>query len=91
MGLKRYLAHYGATHHPHGGMGDFVGDFDTLAEAIATVCKREEEERKGHEQLYSTLPPPWTLDMGRWATVWDSDTGEAVWDEGQTLEPGLVS
>ena len=35
MKAKRYLIFAGADYYPAGGWGDFVGDFDTLEEAIA--------------------------------------------------------
>lgn len=35
--MKNYLAFYGSVYYPRGGMADFVGDYDTLDEAIASI------------------------------------------------------
>lgn len=35
--MKRYLAFYGDIYYPSSGMGDFVGDYDTVEEAIGAI------------------------------------------------------
>ncbi len=35
--MKRYLAFCGDNYYPCGGMNDFIGDFDTLEQAIQAI------------------------------------------------------
>ena len=56
--LKNYLAFYGAVYYPSGGMDDFIGDYDTLEEAIEAI------EKKHKEGGYDVS---WKYD---WANVW---------------------
>lgn len=61
--MKRYFAFYGHNYYPAGGMGDFIGDFDTIDEAI---------ERINQEHLnFGPTSQDW---KSRWKSIWDSET-----------------
>jgi hypothetical protein len=57
--MKRYLAFYWHNYYPGGGMNDFVGDYDTLEEAIQAVKKCHKDD----------LPKDLSYASG---SVWDS-------------------
>ncbi len=40
--MKPYLLFAGPNHYPHGGAGDFVGQYDTLTEAMLFVPPDDE-------------------------------------------------
>jgi hypothetical protein len=40
--MKKYIAFYGLHYYPDGGMGDFIGDFDTIDEAQIAILKQKE-------------------------------------------------
>jgi hypothetical protein len=61
--MKRYLAFYGDIYYPSSGMGDFIGDFDTVEEAVSKI---EMEENGGK----------WAFNYG---SVYDSYLGKDVW------------
>jgi hypothetical protein len=42
--MKKYLAFYGAVYYPSGGMDDFIGDYETLEEAIQSIEERHKQE-----------------------------------------------
>lgn len=52
--MKRYLAFFGQTYYPMGGMNDFIGDFDTVEEAKERI--EEELDDWSYEwcQVYDT-------------------------------------
>jgi hypothetical protein len=41
--MKQYLAFFGATYYPSGGMCDLLGDFDTAEEAIQAIGSAHKE------------------------------------------------
>jgi len=43
--MKNYLAFYGEYYYPSGGMEDFIGDFDTIEEAIQYIEEHHKRER----------------------------------------------
>lgn len=43
--MKKYLAFYGSIYYPSQGMGDFIGDFDILEEAIERINKKNDEKK----------------------------------------------
>lgn len=66
--MKRYLAFYGGEFYPFGGMEDFVGDFDTIEQAMDAIkykhCIDEDRDAKD-----------WDI---CWAHVYDIQTKENV-------------
>lgn len=65
--VQRYLAFKGDCYYPSKGMGDFVGDFAKLEDAIAALTADHKTQKA------------WS-DDDRWATVWDSEIRADVWD-----------
>jgi len=59
--MKQYLAFYGDSYYPSGGMDDFVGDYDTKEEAIESIEKAHLKHRPNDKA--------WEWD---WGNVWDS-------------------
>ena len=59
--MKKYLAFYGAAYYPSGGMDDFIGDYETLEEAIQTINKKHKEDSYGETWEYA------------WASVWSTE------------------
>lgn len=57
--MKNYLAFFGSVYYPCGGMDDFIGDYDTLEEAMQAI---EDAHKK-----YSPEDDKW---LSRWANVW---------------------
>lgn len=59
--MKKYLAFYGDNYYPSGGMGDFIGDFDTKEEAIQAIEEAHKKNRPNDtkwqwvwKQIYDT-------------------------------------
>lgn len=46
--MKNYLAFYGYEFYPSGGMEDFIGDYDTLQEAIDAINEYNKNEDQGN-------------------------------------------
>lgn len=44
--MKRYLAFFFRRHYPEGGMEDFLNDFITVEEALATIQEKLHEEAR---------------------------------------------
>lgn len=65
--MERYLAFKGDDFYPSQGMGDFVGDFAKLEDAVAALTKKY------------TTQKAWN-DYCVWALVWDSESRSDVWD-----------
>ena len=59
--MKRYLAFYGDIYYPLGGMRDFIGDYDSIDEAISAVKEKNKSEWSGTED--------WDV---IWANIYDS-------------------
>ncbi len=55
--MKNYLAFYGSVYYPSGGMADFIGDYDTLEEAIESINQK-------HNKCHNVN---WDCN---WANVW---------------------
>ena len=60
--MKRYFAFYGDIYYPSGGMSDFVGDFDSLEEAVEAI-KTEHHNYRANDILGDF----------DWGEVWDSE------------------
>lgn len=71
--MKRYLAFIGEVYYPSGGMGDFIGDFDTLEEAIIFIKKSVDESKYSE-----TFEQQWGY---TWAHVWDTETRTEAWSK----------
>ncbi len=65
--MERYLAFKGDDYYPSQGMGDFVGDFAKLEDAVAALTTKY------------TTQKAWN-DSSMWAVVWDSESRADVWD-----------
>lgn len=59
--MKRYFAFYGDCYYPSGGMGDFVGDFDTVDECNNYI-----------DLLHSKNRPNDIIWEWAWKSIWDS-------------------
>jgi len=59
--MKRYLTFYGDAYYPNGGMGDFIGDYDTQEEAVKVLGLRHLNHRPDDEKW------EWA-----WGQVWDT-------------------
>lgn len=70
--MKRYLAFCGSVYYPGGGMDDFEGDFDAVADAIAAA---QSDAIKNYPEQ------PWRF---RWAHVYDTHDFRIVWQDGVT-------
>jgi len=76
MPLKRYLSFFGHEYHPLQGMEDFVGDHDTIEQAIEAVEKALRED-----PWPGQTSDPWD---NRWGIVWDSESRADVWESPYT-------
>ncbi|MFN8962494.1 MAG: hypothetical protein ACK5YV_13195 [Betaproteobacteria bacterium] len=65
--MQQYLAFKGDCYYPSQGMGDFVGDFAKLEDAIAALTTDNKTQKA------------WSHDS-KWAVVWDSESRAYVWD-----------
>jgi hypothetical protein len=45
--MKNYLAFYGSTFYPMGGMHDLIGDFDNVEDAIIAIIIKNNQARNG--------------------------------------------
>lgn len=70
--MKRYLAFYGMRYYPMAAMGDFIGDFDNVDEAVNAVKDKAKPDIKiyGEELDYS------------WGRVWDSVERKNIYEIG---------
>ena len=59
--MKNYLSFYGDVYYPSGGMGDFIGDYETKEEAIQAIEKAHKKHRP------DDLKWEWA-----WANVWST-------------------
>ena len=71
--MKQFLAFYGDVYYPSGGMGDYLGDFDTKAEAINSLM---DEARKDAPDANSKKD----LWRYQWAHVYDTHLRARVWE-----------
>lgn len=46
--MKRYLAFEGSEYYPEGGWDDFVGDYDSIEEALKAIKEKQVNYREGH-------------------------------------------
>lgn len=67
--MKEYLAFYGAVYYPSGGMNDFIGDYETLEEAIQSINKKHREESYLDSWDYA------------WASVWSTKDEGIVYEK----------
>jgi hypothetical protein len=67
--MKRYYAFYGDCYYPSGGMDDFVGDYDTIEEAIQAI---EEAQKNNRED---DVKWEWA-----WSHIWDSKDKTKVYE-----------
>lgn len=63
--MKQFLAFYGWFYYPSGGMDDFIGDFNSLGDAIKSVKKQKKKDGED----FTTV----------WGHVWDSKHKKIVW------------
>jgi len=63
--MKRFLVFAGDCYYPHGGMYDFLEDFDTLEEARSFEAKIEEEFKLLWKDNWKNF---------NWTEIWDSET-----------------
>lgn len=63
--MKRFLAFYGDCYYPRGGMGDFLGGFDSKEEAIKAIADKHQSE-------------DWS---DQWAHIYDLELRSEVWTE----------
>jgi len=68
--MKKYLSFYGECYHPCGGMGDFIGDYDTKEEAIQVI---EDAHKKCRPNNLT-----WADD---WGSVWNTHERIEVWSK----------
>lgn len=72
--MKRYLAFNGSVYYPSGGIDDFLGDFETIEEAIEAVTEKVMEDQDHYED--EDVEDRWKY---AWAHVWDSETRKKAW------------
>jgi hypothetical protein len=75
--LKRYLAFHGETFYPEQGMGNFVGDFDDMTEAVNHVNALEVAECRYYDK--ENPDANWKY-AHRWGCVWDSEIRKNAWE-----------
>jgi len=68
--MKRYLAFYGQDYYPERGMGNFIGDFDLLEDAVYAIDDKKLE--------YSDGDSEWTLE---WGIVYDCESRSNVFEK----------
>ena len=61
--MKKYLLFVGSYYYPERGLGDLIGDFDTIEEASIAFNKI----------------PLDSLPSNAWAEIWDSTTKTVAW------------
>ncbi len=69
--MKNYLAFYGKTYYPCGGMDDFIGSYDNTKEAIEAIHIQRD--------IYSPDDVSWEF---CWGSVWSIKEHKAVCDIG---------
>lgn len=67
--MKKYLAFYGSVYYPSGGMNDFIGDYETLEEAIQSINKKHREE---------SYLDSWDC---AWASIWSTKDKGIVYEK----------
>jgi hypothetical protein len=67
--MKKYLVFYGNEFYPNEAMDDFIGDFDTIDEAVERIRNENIEKDKG------------SMDYN-WGLVYDTETRKYVYIEG---------
>ncbi len=70
--MKNFLVFVGANYYPAGGMEDFVGDFDTVAEAIKAAGDKVSAQLGDIAPVYDTL----------WANVYSVKQRKIIWENG---------
>ncbi len=78
--MKRYLVFFGELHYPEGGMSDLLSSADTLEESQKIADTQIREYRPYVEHIHGTKEE-YERDLwcGRWAHVFDIETGHVVW------------
>ena len=66
--MKRFLAFFGDDYYAQGGMLDFIGDFDTMAEATDAIAAIALPKMCDYDNQGETF---WGW---HWSHVWDSET-----------------
>lgn len=69
--MKRFMAFYGSVYYPSGGMDDFVGDFDSMEEALEAINRKNAED-----STYDTDEVRWRY---VWAHIYDTESRAEVW------------
>ncbi len=65
--MKRFMAFYGSVYYPSGGMDDFVGDFDSMEEALEAINRKNAEGSDEVRWRYA------------WAHIYDTESRAEVW------------
>ena len=64
--MKRYFAFHGQVYYPSGGMGDFIGDFDTEDAAYKAILAAEGKPAESLRFKFT------------WGEIWDSHTRSII-------------
>jgi hypothetical protein len=72
--MKRYMLFWGDNYYPNGGMDDFIGDYDTMDEAMQVFDSKVKEEIDN--SYYENKEQVMTY---RWAMIYDLEKREKVW------------
>ncbi len=80
--MKRFLAFYNQDYYPSGGMNDFIGDFETLEEAVNAVTEKDTTQRnaiKASWEKQGNFTYEWKQFEDMWAHIWDIETNTEAW------------
>lgn len=78
--MKKYLAFYGLIYYPEGGMSDFIGDYDTIEDAINAI--NENKVKNGMFDDDDDNKKDTDVDWIRsWCHIWDSQERSIVYEK----------
>lgn len=77
--MKRYMTFRGSYYYPLPCMQDFVGDFDTLEEAVRVALSGKQPYRS--RTIPDDIPDDVLFKLGTsiWACVWDCEEHKNAW------------
>jgi hypothetical protein len=95
--MKRYLLFMGDDYYPEGGMNDFVGDYDTVEDAIQAE-KEEHLKSFTPTSIYSESEFLQSKRQYCWSHVYDTESKEKVCEKphytyflsNDSIEPKVV-